>query len=116
MLGLAWVGVTMCAAQAAGEADRFGGSRAIKLESTGWFRVAQAGERSFLVTPEGHAFAALGVNHAGALDRGAAAWERRRQALVEQLRGWNMDNLGYCPKNSSNCESRANSHVDKDFR
>ena len=95
MLGLAWVGAAMCAAQAADKVDRFGGFRAIKLESTGWFRVAQAGERSFLVTPEGHAFVALGVNHAGALDRGAAAWERRREALVEQLRGWNMDNLGY---------------------
>jgi len=87
-------GGAACLGQGPGALDRFGGLRAIKLEGTSWFRLTQVGERSLLVTPEGHAFVALGVNHAGALGRGAA-WERRRAALMENLESWNMNNLGY---------------------
>jgi hypothetical protein len=45
--------------------DRFGGLRRIALPATGHFQVQKLGSRWIFVTPEGHPFFALGVNHIG---------------------------------------------------
>lgn len=43
--------------------DRFGGWKGKQFEATGFFRTEHDGERWWLVTPEGHAFLSLGINH-----------------------------------------------------
>lgn len=84
--------------------DAYGGLRSVELKATGWFRLDSVGGRDVLVTPAGHAYAALGVNHIGALERAEGGafdreygkdWGRFRSSLMEQLRGWNMTTLGY---------------------
>ena len=44
--------------------DKYGGCPDIQLEATGFFHVEKA-DRWWLVTPEGNAFLAFGLNHAG---------------------------------------------------
>jgi hypothetical protein len=46
-----------------GEFDRFGGWKAIRFKPGGFFRTHHDGQRWWLVTPEGHAFISIGVNH-----------------------------------------------------
>lgn len=43
--------------------DRFGGWKAKKLGPTGFFHTRYNGGRWWLVTPQGHAFLSLGINH-----------------------------------------------------
>lgn len=55
--------------------DPYGGYKAIQREAKGFFRSERIGARSFLITPDGHAYVALGANHLGAFMR--ARGERR---------------------------------------
>jgi hypothetical protein len=69
-----------CASAACAEPalDRYGGTTAIRREATGFFRVEQINGRWLFVTPEGHGFLALGVNHVGKFMEGQAdAFVRR---------------------------------------
>ena len=86
--------------------DSYGGLRALKAEPSGWFRLGRVGDRDLLVTPEGHGYIALGVNHIGALASGGATslfsttynrdWDRYfSEVLKPQLDEWNMNNVGY---------------------
>ena len=43
--------------------DASGGSTTIKTEATGWFRIQKVQQRWFFITPEGHGYLPLGVNH-----------------------------------------------------
>ena len=43
--------------------DSFGGNRAMAGNATGFFHLKKIGNRHFLVTPEGHGYRALGINH-----------------------------------------------------
>jgi GH35 family endo-1,4-beta-xylanase len=43
--------------------DKYGGLNSIKSEATGFFRLEQIEGRHYFITPEGHAFRSLGVNH-----------------------------------------------------
>ena len=43
--------------------DRFGGFTGIQREASGFFRVEQVGGRWMFITPEGHGYMALGINH-----------------------------------------------------
>lgn len=43
--------------------DRFGGFTGIQREATGFFRVENVSGRWMFITPEGHGYLALGVNH-----------------------------------------------------
>ncbi len=70
--------------------DAYGGLPNLKFKPTGWFRLDSAGGRDLLVTPAGHGSVALGVNHAGAIEKGV-----HRDELPARLRSWNMNNLGY---------------------
>ena len=43
--------------------DSYGGNRMIKGRATGFFHVQEIDGRHFLITPEGHGYRALGINH-----------------------------------------------------
>jgi GH35 family endo-1,4-beta-xylanase len=46
------------------EYDKYGGRNDLKInEGAGFFRLGQIGDKHFLVTPEGNAFKAIGINH-----------------------------------------------------
>lgn len=72
------------------EQDSYGGLSSLKFRPSGWFRLDKNAGRDLLVTPSGHAYVALGVNHAGALEKGV-----HREELPARLRSWNMNSLGY---------------------
>lgn len=77
----------------------------VRFQATGFFRVATTRGRDHLVTPDGRAYVALGVNHIGALEqgvpgsvtvRGYAAWgEYWGQTLRARFADWNFTTLGY---------------------
>ena len=56
--------------------DRYGGIKSIRATETGWFHAERIDGRDFLVTPEGHGFFALGINHIPAIpiDRLQRQW------------------------------------------
>ncbi len=88
--------------------DRFGGNRQIKAEATGYFHVAQIGGRWWLVTPEGHGFISMGVNH---FDLSALKYsdnvhifrerydssdeEYIRKGIAAPLREWGFNTIGW---------------------
>lgn len=43
--------------------DAYGGATTIKAKATGYFRLEEIGGRWFFITPEGHGYIPLGVNH-----------------------------------------------------
>ena len=45
--------------------DSYGGCRTLEFGATGFFRLEQTGERWWLVTPDGHAYLSMGLNHVG---------------------------------------------------
>lgn len=86
--------------------DEYGGLRSLAAEATGWFRLARFDDRDLFVTPAGHGYVALGVNHIHAVARGDANslfhsrfhgdWARfYAEFLKPQLQAWSMNNLGY---------------------
>ncbi len=90
--------------------DDFGGDRRIELEATGFFRVDQICDRWWLVTPDGHPFYSVGVNHitsAGDEDQetGERIYEQTVSSVyeseddwadttVERLRAWGFNTAG----------------------
>lgn len=62
-LGLAAAAGVSSTAQDPAQFDSFGGYRAIGGETTGFFHLTEIEGRHFLVTPEGHGYRALGINH-----------------------------------------------------
>lgn len=88
--------------------DSFGGLSALKAKPTGVFRLDTFGKRDLFVTPEGHGFLALGINHLGTLGKGRDRsffatrfnrdWDNYfTQELKAQLKTWHFNNLGYGP-------------------
>ena len=47
----------------AGRLDRFGGNTALSGDATGFFHLEEIDGRHYLITPEGHGYRALGINH-----------------------------------------------------
>ena len=43
--------------------DAYGGAMTIKAQATGYFWLKEINGRWFFITPEGHGFIPLGVNH-----------------------------------------------------
>jgi hypothetical protein len=88
---------------AAAEADQFGGWLPVRGEKTGWFHLERINDRHLLVTPEGHGFLCLGINHVNTLaidgtlfeQADAGNWDRARQAVLGQMRQWGFNALGY---------------------
>lgn len=77
----------------------------VRFRASGYFRLATTQGRDHLVTPNGRAYVALGVNHIGALQqdtpgsvtvRGNPAWEAYwDQTLRARFADWNFTTLGY---------------------
>ncbi len=78
------------------DTDAYGGSTRVRWEATGWFRLQQHGGRFWLVTPEGHPFFNLGINHLTAgwnnEQRGDAALATK---LTHQFQAWHFNTAGY---------------------
>ena len=47
----------------AAEFDHYGGIKSIKRLATGFFRLEEIGGRHYFITPDGHGYRSLGVNH-----------------------------------------------------
>jgi hypothetical protein len=102
---LAALFLTPLAALQAADTNSYFGLSSLKSKPTGFFRLAKTHERHHLVTPDGHAYLALGINHLVALQqpvgsglqvRGDAAWQKFwSQTLRPQFADWNLTTLGY---------------------
>ncbi|MCU0785701.1 MAG: hypothetical protein MUF81_16995, partial [Verrucomicrobia bacterium] len=83
------------AAQGA-DTDAYGGSTRVRWEATGWFRLQQNGGRFWLVTPEGHPFFNLGINHLGdGLNNAQRADVALATELTRQFQAWHFNTAGY---------------------
>lgn len=78
------------------DTDAYGGSTRVRWEATGWFRLQQHGGRFWLVTPEGHPFFNLGINHLN------AGWTNEQRAdaelamkVIGQFKSWHFNTAGY---------------------
>lgn len=105
----------LAAPLAAQDCDAYGGAKAIPGRATGWFHLEQLHGRWFFVTPEGHAYVPLGVNHAASYlglgsnkplpgehdfvrERHGGNLARAADHVVATLRGWGFNFVGYdCP-------------------
>lgn len=100
----------VCAAFAAESAipvDSHGGWTDVKLKATGWFRLETVSGRSLLVTPEGHGFVALGINHFNTLrgrsegeqdlfrERYGGDWEKFATELQRQYASWGFNTVDH---------------------
>lgn len=87
--------------------DRFGGWTAVQAAATGFFRVEEVADRWWFITPEGHGFLSLGVNH---IDSSAlkypdnhAVWKGRfgdeetflKHGVYRDLSGWGFNTIGW---------------------
>jgi hypothetical protein len=66
--------------------DRFGGTRAVRSQATGFFRVEKSGGRWWFFTPEGNGFISMGMNH---FDLSALKHEDNIQIFRERYGGNN---------------------------
>ena len=69
------------------ELDQYGGWTDVKGQATGWFHIERLNGRDLLVTPDGHGFLPLGVNHLGAIRK---AGKNEPDLLAERYSG-NLD-------------------------
>ncbi len=90
--------------------DAYGGDTRVQLDATGVFRVEELCGRWWLITPDGHPFASIGVNNVGPYgDAGQISGERAYQETVEasydsldewadvavgRLAGWGFNTAG----------------------
>ncbi len=90
------------------ELDRFGGYKPIRSEATGFFRVEKIGSRWWFITPDGHAFISMGVNHMTSTalkypdnvhiwkEKYGASQERWiREGVVKDLHSWGFNTIGW---------------------
>ncbi len=89
------------------EHDRYGGWRCLQMGASGYFRLESFAGRCWFVTPEGHPFISIGLNHIssfslrrpGKLDdflaryRGEEGWIR--EAVVPDLKDWGFNTIGW---------------------
>lgn len=85
--------------------DAYGGWMDIATKATGWFRIDTVGGRSLLVTPEGHGFVAIGINHLNTLrnpsqgeqdlfrSRYDGNWEKFAAELRQQYTSWGFNTV-----------------------
>jgi hypothetical protein len=86
--------------------DSYGGTKAITAGATGFFRVEKVDGRWWLITPEGHGFISVGLNHADETDlkypRNIGVWkskygsrDRWIRGVAEDLKSWGFNTLGW---------------------
>ena len=86
---LTLLGLFLVSSTGAQEIDIYGGNRAIKAEATGYFRIERINGRHIFITPEGHGFVPIGVNHFGKSHR--TDYDR----IVKELKSWGFTAGGY---------------------
>lgn len=67
------------------EFDQYGGLKTIKAEATGFFRHEKIDGHHFLITPEGHGYRALGINHFHNMT------SKNYDATVAQIKKWGFN-------------------------
>lgn len=67
------------------EFDKYGGCTAIKGKTTGFFHLEEIDGRHFLITPEGHGYRALGINHFHNMT------SKDYDAAIRQIKGWGFN-------------------------
>ncbi len=88
--------------------DQYGGTEAIQTKATGFFRVEQIDGRWWFVTPEGHPFISMGMNHfdlsalkhADNIDifrqrYGGDSDRFIQEGIAEPLRKWGFNTIGW---------------------
>jgi hypothetical protein len=99
--------ITLCAGSVSvrAELDPYGGWMDIKGKATGSFHIETIGGRPLLITPDGHGFVALGVNHFSAIkDHGEGEpdlfttkyggdWSRFAAEVLRQLDDWGLNTV-----------------------
>ncbi len=72
--------------------DEYGGLLSIKSEETGFFRLEKLHGRWWFITPKGHPFLSIGVNHADYKEDDSDAFVR---FVVRYLRDWGFNTIGW---------------------
>ncbi|QDT39695.1 hypothetical protein [Stratiformator vulcanicus] len=67
------------------EFDQYGGNKSMISEATGFFRLEKFEDRHFLVTPEGHGYRALGINHFHNMS------SKDYDAAIQQIKSWGFN-------------------------
>ncbi|MBI5772117.1 MAG: hypothetical protein HZA89_00050 [Verrucomicrobia bacterium] len=108
LLALAAVTLRCAVAQPAAHAaplDAFGGWTDVKGRATGWFHLESFNGRTLLVTPAGHGFVALGVNHLSAVKSHGAAepdlfhtryggdWDKYAAEVLRYFDDWGLNTV-----------------------
>lgn len=85
--------------------DKYGGVLSMKGSATGAFHLEKINGRHCLVTPDGHGFLSLGVNHISAIahksdvdlftEKYNRDWTRISDAARDNLRRWEYNTAGY---------------------
>lgn len=87
------------------ELDQYGGWKDIRAKPTGAFHTKTINGRSLLITPEGHGFIALGVNHLGAIKahgkeepdlftkRYRGEWKAFAAEVLRQYKDWGFNTV-----------------------
>ncbi len=63
--------------------DRYGGDTSIQCEATGHFYTKQLGHRWVFITPEGHPYLSVGINHLGNCITPGKCWSAASRFYVE---------------------------------
>ncbi|MEM9940843.1 MAG: Ig-like domain-containing protein [Planctomycetota bacterium] len=69
----------------ASKLDQYGGLKELKSEGTGFFRIEEFEGREFLVTPEGHGYRAIGLNHFHNMS------SQDHDAVIRQIKSWGFN-------------------------
>ena len=83
------VGAMLLSTVGAYGGDPYGGDLACTRQATGFFRLDEVDGRHFLITPEGHPFRALGLNHFHMMK------SRDYDRAIQNLRDWECNSGGY---------------------
>jgi hypothetical protein len=65
--------------------DSYASNRAIAGKATGFFHLKKIGHRHFLITPEGHGYRSLGINHFHMMT------SRDCDGTIRQSKGWGFN-------------------------
>jgi hypothetical protein len=86
-----WIAICATVTTHGGERDldKYGGCLAIKGKPTGFFHLEEIEGRQFLITPEGHGFRALGINHFHNMT------SEDYDAAIEQIKSWGFNSGCY---------------------
>ena len=95
----------LAAADGAADLDDYGGWTDISATATGVFYIETISGRHLLVTPDGHGFIALGVNHLGAIkthgpaeadlftERYQSDWQQFAREVLRQYQDWGFNTV-----------------------